>query len=172
MPYEEKCAKENYLYRGKILNLKNDDVLLCDGSLSKREIVEHNGGACVLYVENDEFDRGDRAKLNLGHTVGHAVESLSHYAYSHGLCVAKGIDKIIDISCKYYGYNQDKKNQMKNLLNCVDFDLSINYTAEELLSKIKIDKKAGSGAVSLILIKDIANTEVVKVSLQQLKELI
>ena len=55
MPYEEKCVKENYIYRGKILNLKNDDVLLCNGELAKREIVEHNGGACVLYVENDEF---------------------------------------------------------------------------------------------------------------------
>ena len=55
MPYEEKCVKENYIYRGKILNLKNDDVLLCNGELAKREIVEHNGGACVLYVENEEF---------------------------------------------------------------------------------------------------------------------
>ena len=123
------------------------------------------------FVENDEFDRGERAKLNLGHTVGHAVESLSKYEFSHGLCVAKGIDKIIDISCKYYDVGDDKKREFKNLLDCADFDLSINYTAEELLSKIKIDKKAESGAVSLILIKDIGATEIVKIPLQQLKEL-
>ena len=124
------------------------------------------------FVENDEFDRGERAKLNLGHTVGHAVESLSSYAFSHGLCVAKGIDKIIDISCKYYGYGEDKREQFKGLLGCVDFDLSISYSKEELLSKIKIDKKAESGAVSLILIKEIGKTEVVKMPLENLRELI
>ncbi len=123
------------------------------------------------YVENDEFDRGERAKLNLGHTIGHAVESLSGYAFSHGLCVAKGIDKIIDISCKFYGHSEEKKKELKALLNCIDFDLSIDFSKQELLSKIKIDKKAESGAVSLILIKDIANTEVVKMPLEKLMEL-
>ena len=123
------------------------------------------------YVENDEFDRGERAKLNLGHTIGHAIESLSHYNFSHGLCVAKGIDKIIDISCKYYGYGEDKKNEFKALLNSAEFDLDISYSAKEMLSKIKIDKKAESGAVSLILIKDIANIEIVKISLEKLMEL-
>ena len=123
------------------------------------------------FVENDEFDRGERAKLNLGHTIGHAIESLSSYAYSHGLCVAKGIDKIIDISCKYYCYDEDKRQSFKSLLNCVDFDLAIDYSKEELLTKIKIDKKAESGAVSLVLIKDVAKTEVVKISLEKLKEL-
>lgn len=123
------------------------------------------------YVENDEFDKGERAKLNLGHTIGHAIESLCHYNFSHGLCVAKGIDKIIDISCKYYGYNDEKKNEFKALLNSVEFDLAIDYSTAELLSKIKIDKKAESGAVSLILIKDIAKTEVVKMPLEKLMEL-
>ncbi|MBR2384379.1 MAG: 3-dehydroquinate synthase [Clostridia bacterium] len=123
------------------------------------------------YVENDEFDRGERAKLNLGHTIGHAVESLSGYAFSHGLCVAKGIDKIIDISCKFYGHSEEKKKELKALLNCKDFDLSIDFSKQELLSKIKIDKKAESGAVSLILIKDIANIEVVKMPLEKLMEL-
>ena len=124
------------------------------------------------YVECDEFDRGERAKLNLGHTVGHAVESLSHYAYSHGLCVAKGIGKIIDISCKYYGLSQEKRSELKALLNSAKFDLSIDFNAEELLSKIKIDKKAEDGAVSLILIRDIAKAEVVKMPLEKLVELI
>ena len=122
------------------------------------------------FVEDDEFDRGDRAKLNLGHTIGHAVESLSSYAFSHGLCVAKGIDKIIDISCKYYGYSQEKKEQFKSLLNCVDWDLSIAYTKEQLIDKIKIDKKAENGGVNLILIKQIGKTEVVKMPLEKLME--
>lgn len=52
MSHEEKTLRKNYIYQGKILNLRVDDALLEDGTKCKREIVEHGGGACVLYVEN------------------------------------------------------------------------------------------------------------------------
>lgn len=53
MDYVEKTVKKNYIYKGKILNLRCDDAELPDGQPCKREIVEHGGGACVLYVESD-----------------------------------------------------------------------------------------------------------------------
>lgn len=46
--FTEKTVKRNYLYQGKILSLRCDDVSLPDGTQSKREIVEHSGGAAVL----------------------------------------------------------------------------------------------------------------------------
>ena len=52
MQYEEKTVKKNYVYQGKILNLRKDDALLPDGKPCVREIIEHSGGACVLYIEN------------------------------------------------------------------------------------------------------------------------
>lgn len=52
MDYVEKTVKKNYIYNGKIINLRCDDALLPDGTPCLREIVEHPGGACVLYVEN------------------------------------------------------------------------------------------------------------------------
>lgn len=51
MEYIEKTVNKNYVYKGKILNLRADDALLPDGKPCKREIIEHSGGACVLYVE-------------------------------------------------------------------------------------------------------------------------
>ncbi len=54
MDYIEKTAKKNYIYKGKILSLRADDAILPDGTPCKREIVEHCGGACVLYVEEDK----------------------------------------------------------------------------------------------------------------------
>ena len=51
MEYIEKTVRKNYIYQGKILSLRADDALLPDGKPCKREIVEHSGGACVLYVE-------------------------------------------------------------------------------------------------------------------------
>lgn len=52
MEYIEKTVKKNYVYQGKIINLRCDDALLPDGNPCKREIIEHPGGACVLYEEN------------------------------------------------------------------------------------------------------------------------
>lgn len=49
----EKTIEKKYVYKGKILNLRVDDALLENGAPCQREIVEHGGGACVLYVEND-----------------------------------------------------------------------------------------------------------------------
>ncbi len=50
MEYVEKTVEKKYIYQGKILNLRKDDALLPDGTPCVREIVEHGGGACVLYV--------------------------------------------------------------------------------------------------------------------------
>jgi len=50
MDLTEKTLKKNYLYRGRILNLRCDDAALPDGTPCKRELVEHSGGASVLCV--------------------------------------------------------------------------------------------------------------------------
>ena len=69
MPHEEKTLKKNYIYQGKILNLRVDDALLEDGTTCKREIVEHSGGACVLYVENDNVLFVKQYRYAYGETV-------------------------------------------------------------------------------------------------------
>ena len=48
MEFNEKTLKENCLYKGKILNLKKDDIELPDGKLAVREYVEHSGGSAIL----------------------------------------------------------------------------------------------------------------------------
>lgn len=55
MEFEEKTLREEYVYKGKILNLKKDLVELPDKSESYREIVEHGGGAAVLCVSDGEI---------------------------------------------------------------------------------------------------------------------
>ena len=51
----EKTAERNVVYRGKILSVRNDVVLLPNGRTSRREIVEHNGGSCVLAVKDGKI---------------------------------------------------------------------------------------------------------------------
>ena len=55
MNLQEKTVKKNYVYRGKIVNLRVDDALLPDGKPCKREMIEHPGGACVLFVREGKI---------------------------------------------------------------------------------------------------------------------
>ena len=50
MGFEETTVRKNYVFRGKIINVRKDDALLPDGKPCTREVVEHPGGAAVLCV--------------------------------------------------------------------------------------------------------------------------
>lgn len=52
---EEKTLASQEIYRGRIINVKLDDVVLPDGNRSKRECVEHPGGAGILAIDGDEM---------------------------------------------------------------------------------------------------------------------
>ena len=54
MEYIEKTVQKNYIYKGKILTVRRDDAQLPDGNPCIREIIEHSGGACVLYVKEEK----------------------------------------------------------------------------------------------------------------------
>ena len=55
MDFKEKTVKEEYLYNGKIINLRRDDVVLPNGNQAIREVVEHSGGSCVLCEMDDKI---------------------------------------------------------------------------------------------------------------------
>lgn len=55
MDFEEKTLASEYVYKGRILNLRKDEIALSDGARSVREIVEHSGGSCVLCVKDGKI---------------------------------------------------------------------------------------------------------------------
>ncbi|MBR5191879.1 MAG: 3-dehydroquinate synthase [Clostridia bacterium] len=140
--------------------------------LNYLQIVENCLKIKVDIVEKDEFENGNRALLNLGHTIGHAIENLSKYKISHGLCVAKGINKAIDIAKKYYNLSGEQVLEMKNLLNAYPFNLTINYQANKIAEKILIDKKAESSFIKFVLPKEIGCVIIEKIETSKLGELL
>ena len=52
MNFNEETVKKNYVYNGKILNLRRDDVLLPNGESAIREVIEHSGGSSILCVKD------------------------------------------------------------------------------------------------------------------------
>lgn len=56
MKLEEKTVKKNYVYNGRIINVRCDDAELPTGKPCKREVVEHNGGVCIAPInDNNEL---------------------------------------------------------------------------------------------------------------------
>lgn len=55
MKLEEELIEKNYVYNGRIINVRNDSVALPNGRTAQREVVEHNGGAGILAVDEEGY---------------------------------------------------------------------------------------------------------------------
>ncbi|MBO4252025.1 MAG: 3-dehydroquinate synthase [Clostridia bacterium] len=123
-------------------------------------------------VEKDERESNERALLNLGHTVGHAIEKLSGYKLPHGACVAKGIAAAIKVSEKLFGLNGDTVRKMNALLKTGKHDLNNPYSAEEISAQITADKKRQGDSVKFVALKDIGKPEIVKIAVSDLQKIL
>lgn len=108
------------------------------------------------FVERDEFEKADRAFLNLGHTYGHALETLFDYEHmSHGEGVAKGIIFELQIS-KLLGFVDDNYiNSIVELFKLYRIDSTpINIDEETLINVMKKDKKNSHSKIKFIIDKN------------------
>ncbi len=102
-------------------------------------------------VSADEFDRGERALLNFGHTVGHAVESLSGYTVSHGSAVAIGMS-VITLGCEKKGIcPEGVYDRLTATLRANGLPTTTDMTADALIEAIRNDKKKSGDAITVIV---------------------
>ena len=108
------------------------------------------------FVEKDEFEKGDRAFLNLGHTYGHALETLFDYQHiSHGEGVAKGIIFEMEISRLLGFITEEYIKSIKEIFNLYKIDCTPIYIEEETLINImKKDKKNSNDKINFIVDKN------------------
>lgn len=106
-------------------------------------------------VEKDEFDRGERMFLNLGHTVGHAVERCSGYAVSHGRAVAIGISAAARLSLLLGLCAEDLPERIDALLLRHGLPVRSDLPAEALCGAMLSDKKRESDGIRFILPREI-----------------
>lgn len=119
------------------------------------EMLESVIAKCVQHkaniVERDEFDRGERKLLNLGHTIGHAVEKASGYTVAHGHAVAAGM-AMIARSCENLGIaEKGTTERIEKMLE--KYNLPTNYDCDpaRLAGLALSDKKREGATISLIL---------------------
>ncbi len=107
-------------------------------------------------VENDPTEQGERAILNLGHTVGHAIEKLKNFQLLHGQCVALGTIAAAYISFKREYLSLEEFYEIRDMN--VGFDLPIFFnglSTKDILQATKSDKKMVNGTIRFILLKKI-----------------
>jgi len=120
-------------------------------------LLERSIAVKVRVVQEDPLEKGVRAILNFGHTIGHALEAVTMYGqYSHGEAVAVGM-ALVAILSERLGYCQAAaRSRLCALIEALG--LPATYTEvppERLLAAMTHDKKSLNGVVRFILMKDI-----------------
>lgn len=114
-------------------------------------------------VEKDPTEKGDRALLNFGHTIGHAVEKLMDFKMLHGQCVALGYVAAAYISHKRELLSAEEFFEIRDMN--VGFDLPISFSGldtEKIIETTKSDKKMEAGKIKFVLLKSIGRAYIDK----------
>ena len=116
-----------------------------------------------LVVEKDPTEQGDRALLNFGHTIGHAIEKAKNFELTHGECISLGAVAAAYISWKRDMISMDEYYEIRDMYVPFYLPISIdNIDPEEILRLTKSDKKAEAGTVKFILLSKIGKAVIDK----------
>ncbi len=122
------------------------------GELADR-LVRHNVEIKASIVARDERESGARKTLNFGHTIGHAVESLSGYTMLHGECVAVGMVVEARIAALVGVADASLADTIGGLLRAAGLPTSVpkSMASAAILVATRSDKKAQAGTVEYAL---------------------
>ncbi len=125
-------------------------------------------------VSRDLYDNGIRQTLNLGHTVGHAVEALSEYTIPHGHAVAIGMAVITRAAVKRGMCDAGVLPVLLGLLEKygLSFDMPEGYTAERLYEVTLHDKKMRGSMITLVIPTSLGKSELFKYPSEELLQII
>jgi 3-dehydroquinate synthase len=123
-------------------------------------------------VAEDEFERGSRKLLNLGHTIGHAIESLSGYEISHGRAVAAGMAVETRIAVRMGMCEANCLQDILEMLRRYELSANTSYEADKLAKACLSDKKRDGGSLTMILPVKIGKCVLKEVPVNELESLI
>ncbi len=125
----------------------------------------------VDIVGRDEREAGERRKLNLGHTLAHAIEKCSS-RMNHGEAVAVGTALIADVAVRAGLLTPDDRDRIVALLLALGFDLVPPVETKRLLKEIGRDKKSEDGTLRVVLPVGIGDCEVRSMAAEEFAALV
>jgi len=135
----------------------NMDAVKSRDSALLTKLVENCCRIKKSIVEIDEKEQGLRRLLNFGHTLGHAIEAVSKYTISHGEGVALGMIAAARISGKkkYLDTAQVKRIEEIILRAGLPGKIPRDFSADDIISRLAMDKKKKDNVVHFVLLKKI-----------------
>ncbi len=123
-------------------------------------------------VESDFKEAGSRKLLNLGHTLGHAIETLSNFELGHGSCVAAGTAMMAKACFKLGLCSYEDAKSIAELTQSYGLPTSTSFDVKELYSTALHDKKSHADSIDVALIYGIGDVRIERKSFTELKQLI
>lgn len=107
-------------------------------------------------VEKDPEEKGERALLNFGHTIGHAIEKAKHFSLYHGECVALGAVAAAYISYQRGMLAMEEYYEIRDMFVPFNLPISVdNINPDEVVQLTRSDKKREAGRIKFVLLKKI-----------------
>ena len=149
---EESCKHDVPLFLYEFLTLSCEKIIQRE-PLTLIRLIEYCLKLKIAVVSEDEKESGLRKVLNLGHTLGHALETITKYKkYTHGQAVAYGMFFIFDWAYKKEYINYSYYRLSLDLLEKYGFKpLDTYYPTDKLIDIMKKDKKATSDKITFIV---------------------
>ena len=144
--------------------------LLATGAYADQmeEIIERCVTLKAAICEGDECDRGQRQLLNLGHTLGHAIERCSGYTLPHGHAVAVGMVYAMRIAVRMNLCEANCLPRLMGALNSNALPVDAPYPMETLACIARSDKKRAGDTLTFVLPRAIGRCELYPVPIDQL----
>lgn len=120
-------------------------------------------------VSEDEFDTEKRQFLNLGHTIGHAIEARSGYRVSHGHAVACGMVAMAEYAAANGLAEFDCRDRIATVLSKYHLPTELPYPMKELLPYMEADKKRYGDTIRLIIPEAIGHCRMLRLPVAELK---
>ncbi len=151
---EENCGYDKPIYFYEYLSLCYEKFFEMDEATLVR-IIDYSLKLKISVVEKDEKEASLRKILNLGHTLGHALESITKYKkYTHGEAVVYGLFFAINVAYKKrlinYAYYR-LSNELLEKYNFKNINIGRKFDVNELARLMQKDKKAINNEIILIL---------------------
>ena len=143
--------------------LKNDETVM-------NKIIYNSLIVKSEIVRLDEKEKGERIKLNLGHTLAHAIEKKT--GMLHGEAVSIGIVVAIKISQILGTLSAQEGKRIIKLLNNFKLPVDIKIIDAEIIEFVRNDKKRVAENINFVILSKIGNAEIKKLSMKKLEELL
>ncbi len=119
-------------------------------------------------VSRDEFETGERRKLNFGHTFGHALEKL--LPYSHGEAISIGMMIAAKMSVARGMLGSEDSERLERLIRDYGLPHKAEMDTDSMIDALGKDKKRVGDKVKFVLLNGIGSAEIVEIPLDELKK--